>query len=192
MTVVDEELYAKIPEVPTRKMPTPSGMSGAATTGKVNARIRSMLRAPTPGHQPFPRQHPRHILRQPRASVAGLRFSHINDNLHPYTTTYYTQPLQDYAHSSNIQFPSKTNSMPRLRILAGPTPDELVPILANSGRPTRITSDAFDGEVAVYIKGFADMEGRVGDSEYFEKRSGVTWSIQVQGASTIAVSGERG
>ena len=72
--------------------------------------------------------------------------------------------------------------MPRLRILAGPTPDQLVPIQANSGKPTRIASDAFEGEVAVYIKGFADTEGRVGDSEYFEKRSGVTWSIQVQGA----------
>ena len=75
--------------------------------------------------------------------------------------------------------------MPRLRILAGPTPDELVPIQANSGKPTRIASDAFEGEVAVYIKGFADTEGRVGDSEYFEKRSGVTWSIQVQGASVL-------
>ena len=71
--------------------------------------------------------------------------------------------------------------MPRLRILAGPTPDQLVSIQANSGKPTRIASDAFEGEVAVYIKGFADTDGRVGDSEYFEKRSGVTWSIQVQG-----------
>ncbi|KAI1794489.1 DUF1769-domain-containing protein [Ganoderma leucocontextum] len=71
--------------------------------------------------------------------------------------------------------------MPRLQILAGPTPDQLVPIRANSGQPTKITSDAFEGEVAVYIKGFVDTEGKVGDSEYFKKRSGVTWSIQVQG-----------
>ncbi|EJF59728.1 hypothetical protein DICSQDRAFT_128064 [Dichomitus squalens LYAD-421 SS1] len=71
--------------------------------------------------------------------------------------------------------------MPRLRVLAGPSPDELFPIQANSGKPARISSDAFEGQVAIYIKGFADAEGRVTDSEYFKKRSGVTWSIQVQG-----------
>ena len=71
--------------------------------------------------------------------------------------------------------------MPRLRVLAGPSLDELVPIHANSGKPVRVSSDAFEGQVAVYIKGFADEEGRVTDSEYFKKRSGVTWSIQMQG-----------
>ena len=73
--------------------------------------------------------------------------------------------------------------MPRLRVLAGPSLDELVPIHANSGKPVRVSSDAFEGQIAVYIKGFADEEGRVTDSEYFKKRSGVTWSIQVQGGS---------
>lgn len=85
--------------------------------------------------------------------------------------------------------------MPRLRILAGSTSDELVPIQANSGKPTRIASDAFEGEVAVYIKGFTDTEGRVGDSEYFQKRNGVTWSIQVRGAFLplrVWVNGEKG
>jgi len=71
--------------------------------------------------------------------------------------------------------------MPRLRILAGPSYDDLVPIAANSDVPTEIQNDAFEGRVAVYIKGFADASGQVGDSAYFRKRNNVTWSIQVQG-----------
>ena len=40
---------------------------------------------------------------------------------------------------------------------------------------------------AVFIKGFADPDGKVSQSEYFEheERRGVTWSIQVQGMITI-------
>ena len=83
--------------------------------------------------------------------------------------------------------------MPRLRILAGPSLTALTPIQANSSIPFKIASDAFEGEILVYIKGFADEEGRIGDSEYFEGkegkegkggkegRKGVTWSIQAQG-----------
>ncbi|CAL1699645.1 unnamed protein product [Somion occarium] len=73
--------------------------------------------------------------------------------------------------------------MPRLRILAGPSLDELVPIEANSGVPLHIKSDVFEGQILVYIKGFADTNGDVGDSSYFEQkeRKGITWSIQVQG-----------
>ncbi|KAI0754327.1 hypothetical protein C8Q80DRAFT_1265979 [Daedaleopsis nitida] len=71
--------------------------------------------------------------------------------------------------------------MPRLRILAGPTPDDLVPIHANSNESLKISSDVFEGQLAVYVKGFADEEGKVRDSDYFRKRSGVTWSIQMQG-----------
>ena len=73
--------------------------------------------------------------------------------------------------------------MPRLEVLAGPSFEELVPISANSGRPTKISSDVFEGEVAVFIKGFADKEGKIGKSPYFEARKDVTWSIQVQGES---------
>ncbi|KAH9852266.1 DUF1769-domain-containing protein [Lenzites betulinus] len=71
--------------------------------------------------------------------------------------------------------------MPHLRVLAGPSEAELVPLKVNSGVPVRIQSDAFEGEVAVFIKGLSDAEGGKEDSDYFRKRSGVTWSIQVQG-----------
>ncbi|KAI0631241.1 DUF1769-domain-containing protein [Trametes polyzona] len=71
--------------------------------------------------------------------------------------------------------------MPHLRVLAGPSETELVPLKVNSGVPVRISSDAFEGQVAVFIKGLADAEGGKEDSDYFRKRSGVTWSIQVQG-----------
>ncbi|CAL1699647.1 unnamed protein product [Somion occarium] len=73
--------------------------------------------------------------------------------------------------------------MPRLRVLAGPSLEELVPIEVNSDKAFDIKSDAFEGQAAVYIKGFADPNGDVGDSSYFsqEGRTDVTWSIQVQG-----------
>ncbi|KAJ2977689.1 hypothetical protein NUW54_g11388 [Trametes sanguinea] len=73
--------------------------------------------------------------------------------------------------------------MPYLRVLAGPTANEedLVPLRVNSGVPVKVSSDAFEGQIAVFIKGLADAEGGSEDSDYFRKRSGVTWSIQVQG-----------
>ncbi|TFY78465.1 hypothetical protein EWM64_g5545 [Hericium alpestre] len=73
--------------------------------------------------------------------------------------------------------------MPRLRVVAGPSMSELRPIPANSGIPYPITSDAFEGKVLVYIKGFTDKDSNILDSEYFhrEDRKGITWSIQVQG-----------
>jgi len=73
--------------------------------------------------------------------------------------------------------------MPRLRVLAGPSPDCLVPITANSNEAHPIKSDLFDGQVVVHIKGFPDPEGNVLDSEYFGRadRQNTTWSIQVQG-----------
>ncbi|TFY56850.1 hypothetical protein EVJ58_g7383 [Rhodofomes roseus] len=71
--------------------------------------------------------------------------------------------------------------MPCLRILAGPSLDDLTPITANSGKALKIQSDVFEGKIAAYIKGFADPSGNVSDSAYFDKRSGVSWSIQVQG-----------
>lgn len=71
--------------------------------------------------------------------------------------------------------------MPHLRVLAGPSETALVPLKVNSGVPVKISSDAFEGEVAVFIKGLSDAEGGKEDSDYFRKRSGVTWSIQVQG-----------
>jgi hypothetical protein len=75
--------------------------------------------------------------------------------------------------------------MPRLRVVAGPSVDALVPITVNSDVPHTIVSDAFEGQILAYIQGFKDKEGNVLQSEYFnrEDRKGVTWSIQVQGMS---------
>jgi len=75
--------------------------------------------------------------------------------------------------------------MPRLRVLAGPTPASLVPIsnLVNTDTPHIISTDQFEGHVVVNIKGFTDPQGQVLDSEYFQRldRKDITWSIQVQG-----------
>jgi len=73
--------------------------------------------------------------------------------------------------------------MPRLRVVAGPSLDALVPISVNSGVPHDIVSDAFEGQISTYIKDFTDEKGNILDSEYFrrEDRKGITWSIQVQG-----------
>ncbi|KIJ61855.1 hypothetical protein HYDPIDRAFT_176829 [Hydnomerulius pinastri MD-312] len=75
--------------------------------------------------------------------------------------------------------------MPRLRVLAGPTAETLVPItdIVNSGRAHVISSDRFEGKVAVNVKSFVNPQGKRLTSEYFERedRKGITWSIQVQG-----------
>ncbi|KAL6299243.1 hypothetical protein BKA93DRAFT_888297 [Sparassis latifolia] len=73
--------------------------------------------------------------------------------------------------------------MPRLRVLAGPSLEELYPVCANSHTPVHISSELFEGQVAVFIKGFADHCGKVNESSYFEaeERKGITWSIQMQG-----------
>ncbi|KAF8137326.1 DUF1769-domain-containing protein [Boletus edulis] len=75
--------------------------------------------------------------------------------------------------------------MPRLRVLAGPTADDLVPItdIVNTGRAFPIVSKHFEGKIAIYVKNFVDPKGRRLTSEYFDRedRKGITWSIQVQG-----------
>ncbi|KAG7441086.1 DUF1769-domain-containing protein [Guyanagaster necrorhizus] len=76
--------------------------------------------------------------------------------------------------------------MPGLRVLAGPSLEALEPIshLVNTNQPFRISSDIFDGEILVNIKGFVNFPaGDVRESEYFSRqdRQGITWSIQVQG-----------
>ena len=82
--------------------------------------------------------------------------------------------------------------MPPLRVLAGSSPNKVVPIAANSSVPVKISSDVFEGQIAVYIKGFAYTEGKVGDNEYFRRRTGVTWSIQVQGTYAHPYFGPHG
>ncbi|KAJ7185158.1 hypothetical protein B0H12DRAFT_1173921 [Mycena haematopus] len=78
--------------------------------------------------------------------------------------------------------------MPKLKVLVGPTPNELTPItqLVNTNTPHRVVTDAWEGEILVFIKGFneADASKTTPEAaEYFgrDDRSGVTWSIQVQG-----------
>ncbi|TCD67432.1 hypothetical protein EIP91_012404 [Steccherinum ochraceum] len=73
--------------------------------------------------------------------------------------------------------------MPRLRILAGPTIHDLTEIEANSGKGFNIATDAFEGQVAVFLKGFSDSNGNVGHHSYFSRkeRKRKTWSIQFQG-----------
>ena len=80
--------------------------------------------------------------------------------------------------------------MPRLRILAGTSLDNLKEIKAHIGEGVDVSSDAFEGKVAVYIKGFVDPSGNVQDSTYFdqEERRDVTWSIQFQGAILSGLS----
>lgn len=78
--------------------------------------------------------------------------------------------------------------MPRLRVLAGTSLDALEPItdIVNTGQSRSIHSDHFEGKVAMYIHRFLDAQGRPLRSEYFERkeRTGITWSIQVQGESS--------
>lgn len=76
---------------------------------------------------------------------------------------------------------------PRLRVLVGPDPSSLTPIssLVNSGKAHPIRSDAFEGEIAVNIRGFPGSDE--GNETYFSapERKGVTWSIQAHGASRL-------
>ncbi|KAH9177738.1 hypothetical protein EDB89DRAFT_1844248 [Lactarius sanguifluus] len=82
--------------------------------------------------------------------------------------------------------------MPRLRVVAGPSLDALVPISVDSDVSHPITSDAFEGRILAYIKDFADKDGSVLQSEYFDRedRKGITWSIQVQGRFLRPISAD--
>lgn len=73
--------------------------------------------------------------------------------------------------------------MPRLRVLAGPSYDEMTAIEPNNNKAYPIRSDLFEGKVIVHIKGFSDEQGVVSESDYFQRedRRDITWSIQVQG-----------
>lgn len=76
--------------------------------------------------------------------------------------------------------------MPRLRVLAGPSPSKLSPISVNTSQAHEISSELFEGKVVVHIKGFnddGDEDNTPRPDDYFEHedRRYVTWSIQVQG-----------
>ena len=71
---------------------------------------------------------------------------------------------------------------PRLRVIVGPSVDDFAPIDVNSSISVKIKTDAFEGEVPIFIKDpQGPKTGIVRDTDYFRKRSGVTWGIQFQG-----------
>lgn len=74
--------------------------------------------------------------------------------------------------------------MPRLRVLAGPSPDRLAVISANDGVPHSLSGRYFEGQVVVYIRDEEHPQAMSTKAQkYFDRRErkGVTWSIQVQG-----------
>ena len=75
--------------------------------------------------------------------------------------------------------------MPRLRVVAGSSLDDMQPMSVNTGEPFSISTPYFEGQLLAYIKGFPNEDGELLESDYFERedRAGVTWSIQFQGAS---------
>ena len=77
--------------------------------------------------------------------------------------------------------------MPRLRVIAGPSLDNMQPMTVNTDEPFPISSPYFEGKLLAYIKGFPNEEGELLEHEYFERedRAGVTWSIQFQGAAVV-------
>jgi len=76
---------------------------------------------------------------------------------------------------------SSVKPIPKLRVLAGPSPSELTDIsdLVNTAQPHTIKSSRFHGRIIVHIKGFPGAP----ESEYFVRhdKQGITWSIQTQG-----------
>ncbi|TFK67344.1 DUF1769-domain-containing protein [Pluteus cervinus] len=83
---------------------------------------------------------------------------------------------------------------PHLRVSVGPSPDQLVSIsdIVNTPQKHRITTDRFDGEIVVNIKGFTGPDGVTRPSDYFARpeRQGITWSIQVQGRFLVPCSAD--
>ncbi|KAI6124489.1 hypothetical protein EDD16DRAFT_1562003 [Pisolithus croceorrhizus] len=78
--------------------------------------------------------------------------------------------------------------MPGLRVRAGTCVEDLQDIteLVNTGRAHPFRSEKFEGQVAIYIKGFRNSRGQPSYSEYFQRpdRKGITWSVQVKGEYT--------
>ena len=86
--------------------------------------------------------------------------------------------------------------MPRLRVLAGPSANELTEISSevNTFRTHRIVSDRFEGEVCVHIKGFVGADGTLKESAYFpgstSGNSRNTRQEESSGSSASSASGE--
>ena len=84
--------------------------------------------------------------------------------------------------------------MPRLRITAGPNFHDLTEIKPNTRKGFSVSTDAFEGEVAVFIKGFTTEDEDAEVLSYFEEaeREGKTWSIQFQGETGCVVMSAQG
>ena len=78
---------------------------------------------------------------------------------------------------------------PHLRVSVGTSRSQLRVIAANyDENPLKISSDTFEGSIAVRIR---DFDGEVGqgkekrastESDYFETYKNLTWSMAIQGA----------
>ena len=55
------------------------------------------------------------------------------------------------------------------------------PIIVNSSTPTKLSTEKFDGEISVWVKDFAGDKAGGDGSEYFGKRSTMTYGIVVRG-----------
>lgn len=73
--------------------------------------------------------------------------------------------------------------MPRLRVLAGESPESLKPISANKAGGYKIKTAAFEGEISVFLKNFVNEHGESSNTDYFDhpERKTTTWSIQARG-----------
>ncbi len=79
---------------------------------------------------------------------------------------------------------------PKFRVLAGPNSHSLSPLDLNTDSTDastffKIKTEDFEGRIVGNIKGYADVDGNIINSKYFDredrKKEGATWSIQVQG-----------
>ncbi|KZO95417.1 DUF1769-domain-containing protein [Calocera viscosa TUFC12733] len=73
--------------------------------------------------------------------------------------------------------------MVHLRVSAGTSLSTLTPIPVNTDTWTDISSPAFEGRLAVQIKGYVGPNGNRATSTYFDRadRRGKTWSVAFQG-----------
>lgn len=74
--------------------------------------------------------------------------------------------------------------MPRLRVLAGESPESLKPISANSPSGYKLKTPGFEGEISVFLKNYINEQGELSSDDYFDhpEHESRTWSIQARGA----------
>lgn len=85
--------------------------------------------------------------------------------------------------------------MPQLRVSAGPSLDKLTVVATNydTTSPTPIESESFVGQCTVRIRDFTGDAGKgkekraTTESDYFDVHTGLTWSMQIQGVSSISI-----